>query len=161
MLKKELMPGALLHELMRARHHAVQTELAARGLGDLGAPMIIFALRHRARAGEPAVQRDLAETLRVSPATVAISLKSLERGGYVEKQADPDDARRKRIALTKKGDAAVETCMEAMHTVDKQMFAGISPEEVERFTRFVQRLRSNLEEKRCCHHWQEGGRRHV
>lgn len=31
------------------------------------------------------------------------SLKSLERGGYVHKEQDPQDARRNRVSITEKG----------------------------------------------------------
>lgn len=37
-------------------------------------------------------QRELAELLHISPAAVANSLKSLEKGGYVQRRPGPGDA---------------------------------------------------------------------
>jgi hypothetical protein len=49
MIPEELMPGVLFQELSRARHGVMHTELAAWGLGDLGAPLLLYALKHRGR----------------------------------------------------------------------------------------------------------------
>lgn len=157
MLKQELLPGALLHELMRARHNAVHAELTARGLGALGAPMLLFALHHLERERGPVMQRDLAAALGISPATVAMSVKSLEKSGYVEKGGDPKDARRSRIALTAEGARALESCGDALRAVDARMFAGVAPAELEAFTGILSRMRENLGEQKYLHFFEKGG----
>ena len=50
--------------------------------------MILFLLKDKGREGRIAAQKELSDAMHVSPATVAVSLKSLEREGYVEKLAD-------------------------------------------------------------------------
>jgi DNA-binding MarR family transcriptional regulator len=134
----------LFQELTRVRHNAMHAELTARGLGDLGAPMILFVLKHRGQEGEIPVQRELADILHVSPATIAVSLKSLERGGYVEKRADSSDARRKRIALTPKGSSAMEMCAEVFQLVDERMFHGLAEEETGQLVGYLKRMLQNL-----------------
>ena len=85
------MPGAMLHALHRAHRHAVQTAASSVGLEDLGSPMILMILQDWEADQEPPTQRELADAFHVTPATVAVSLKSLERGGYVAKTADSRD----------------------------------------------------------------------
>ncbi|MGM9607055.1 MAG: MarR family winged helix-turn-helix transcriptional regulator [Oscillospiraceae bacterium] len=138
------MPGILLHALHRARINAVQTELHERGLSDLGSPMILFILEHRGDHGEIASQRELAQALRVSQATIATSLKSLERLGYVEKRLDDRDNRRNRIAITEKGVAAVKQCHEIFDAIDRRMMEGFSPQEREELDRLQHRMLDNL-----------------
>lgn len=123
------MPGMLFHMLHRAYSNAVQAELNARGLSDLGSPLILFILSHQDNGGEIASQRVLAQELRVSPATIATSLKSLERLGYVEKRVDSKDARRNRVAITPKGVEAVSRCFEVFHAIDARMMQGFTSEE--------------------------------
>jgi len=144
MTTHELVPGMLFQELTRVRHSAMHAELAARGLGDLGAPMILFVLKHRGQKGEISVQRELADMLHVSPATIAVSLKSLEKGGYVEKRADSADARRKRIALTAKGTEAVEVCAAAFRAIDERMFCSLTEAETGLLLGYLQRMLENL-----------------
>ena len=150
------MPGLLFHALHRAYMNAVQTELHERGLSDLGSPMILFILDHHGDHGEIASQRELAQTLRVSQATIATSLKSLERLGYVEKRLDDQDNRRNRVAITQKGEAAVKQCFEVFNEVDRRMTEGLSAQEWEELDRLQHRMLDNLREYKengkggCC-----------
>ena len=88
--------------------------------------------------------RELADAMRVSPATIAVSLKSLEREGYVEKRGDPADQRRKAVRLTKKGEDAVRTSFQAFQAVDEKMFRGFTPAEIAQATAFHRRMLQNL-----------------
>ena len=111
---RENMPGILFQSVERARKQAIQTELSRRGLGTLGQPMILFLLKDKGREGRIAAQKELSDAMHVSPATVAVSLKSLEREGYVEKLADETDQRRKAVRLTPKGEAAIQRCVRSL-----------------------------------------------
>lgn len=137
-------PSALFHGLHHAHKRRVAEEQARRGLGDLGAPMLLLSLYSAEQAGERWSQRDVARTLRLSPATVAVSLKPLERDGYVERAADERDQRRNRVTLTDKGRSAVEKCGESFRAVDERMLTGFTPQEREQLTGFFERMIQNL-----------------
>lgn len=141
---QENMPGITFQAVARARRQATQVELAARGLGDLGNPMILFLLEERGVNGKVAAQRELADALHVSPATIAVSLKSLEREGYVEKLTDETDQRRKGVRLTAKGQGAIHRCFQVFQAVDQSMFEGFTPEEMEQVCAFHLRMLRNL-----------------
>ncbi|MBP1737316.1 MAG: Transcriptional regulator, MarRNA family [Oscillospiraceae bacterium] len=140
-------PGLVFHSLHRAHRNAVQMMMTQEGMQDLGAPMILFTLRQRGLRGEFAAQRELADEIHVSPSTVATSLKSLERLGYVEKSSDPTDARRKRISITSKGAEAVDKCREIFDQVDGWMMEGLTAKEEQELIRIHLRMLSNLREK--------------
>ncbi len=148
-------PGILFHALHRTYMNAVQTELHERGLSDLGSPLILFILDHHGDHGEIASQRELAQALRVSQATIATSLKSLERLGYVEKRLDDRDNRRNRVAITEKGKAAVKQCFQVCHEIDRRMMEGLSLQEKEDLDRLHRKLLDNLGEWKKC---EKGGR---
>lgn len=90
-------------------------------------------------------QKELARIYNVSAATVAVSLKKLEKGGYIERMVNEEDNRYNRIRLTEKGMQAVETSKVFFKEVEDGMFAGFSREEKESLCRELERLRSNLE----------------
>lgn len=137
--------GMIFHALFRARSNAIQAEMTARGVGDIGSPQILMVIRDLSRGGgHPPSQRELADRLHVSPATVAASLKSLERNGYVERSADPEDARRNRLAITRKAEEALEAGWAVFRAVDEAMLSGFSPEEIEALNAFHSRMLENL-----------------
>ena len=141
---RENMPGILFQSVERARKQAIQTELSRRGLGTLGQPMILFLLKDKGREGRIAAQKELSDATHVSPATVAVSLKSLEREGYVEKLADETDQRRKAVRLTPKGEAAIQRCVQVFEAVDQSMFEGFRPEETRQACGYLMRMLHNL-----------------
>ena len=122
-------PNVLFHFLHHAHHRRVNEEWNARGLGDVGAPMLLAALYNSEKEGR---------------ATVAVSLKNLEGKGYLLRITDEGDQRRNRVHLTEKGRNAVERGTEAFQAVEEQMLAGFSGEEKERLTGFFVRMLENL-----------------
>lgn len=137
-------PSALFHGLHHAHKRRVMEEQAGRGVGELGSPMLLLSLFYAETAGEQWSQRDVARTMRISPATVAVSLKTLERDGYVKRSADERDQRRNRVELTDKGRQAVEKCGESLRAVDERMLSGFTPEEKAQLTGFFTRMIDNL-----------------
>lgn len=134
---------SLFFRLQRARHNAVLAALAAEGLQDVGQPRILFLLQEEVDCGLPA-QRELAQHLQVSPATIANSLKSLERMGYITKQTDSRDGRKKRVAITEKGRDARRRCLAVFERLDNQLYAGFSPQELQQLKGYYRRMLDNL-----------------
>lgn len=136
-------PVFLFHALHRAHHNAVVSQMAAQGLQDVGQPMILMLLE-RCENGEIGCQKDLAAEIHVSPATIATSLKSLERMGYVKKLPDASDARRNRVAVTEKGRDAVARCNAVFDRIDRQLYAGFTPAELDAIQQLHRRMLDNL-----------------
>lgn len=135
----------LSRQINQAHRAAVHRELAAAGLGEVGHPMLLTILESSG-GGDPerSAQRELAEFLHISPAAVANSLKSLEKGGYIRREPGRGDARRNQVSLTDKGRQAVDGCHRAFETVARQMLAGFSQEEQECLIAFRRRMLDNL-----------------
>ena len=136
----------LSRQINQAHRNAISSELAARGLSEIGHPMLLCILQSSGRDPEERcfAQRDLAELLHISPAAVANSLKSLEKGGYLTRTPGAEDARRNQITLTEKGQAAIQGCIQAFTAVSHRMLAGFTPTEQLQLLSFRQRMLNNL-----------------
>lgn len=137
----------LSQQIHQAHRSAIQAELHAAGLREIGHPMLLTILQssepdHPERACH--AQCELAELLHISPAAVANSLKSLEKGGYIHREPGPD-ARRNKVLLTEKGRQAVEGCEQAFNSVSNRMLAGFTPEEQAQLLSFRKRMLNNLQ----------------
>jgi len=89
-------------------------------------------------------QNNIAEAMEISAATVAVSLKKLEKGGYIEKQISRTDGRSNLIALTGKGVDVVEQSKDMFEQVDREMFASFTEEEQQQFHDYMERVVNNL-----------------
>lgn len=91
-------------------------------------------------------QSELADRLEISSATVAVSLKKLETGGYIQKTAKADDSRANFVQLTEKGKKVVEDSREIFGSLDKQAVKGFTEEEMVLLRKCLWHMYDNLSE---------------
>lgn len=137
-------PEQLFLELKQKHRNAMDKMLYQRGLGNIGQPMLLCIL-DKQENGTVESQKELAKMLRISPATVTVSLKSMERDGYVKKLFNSKDLRRKPISITEKGRKAVKLIDDAFETLDHGMYKGFSPEEINQISLLYRRIIENLD----------------
>ena len=71
-----------------------------------------------------ASQKEIAEYLNVTAATIAVSVKKLEKGGYITRIVDQEDNRYNKLCLTEEGLDVVEHSRQFFKNVENQMFLG-------------------------------------
>jgi len=134
----------LLRTFDRMHHNCIRSEFVKRGLSEASHPMILMALKHEVR-NMAASQKDIAQMIGVSPPTVAISLKRMEKAGLVRKIVDENDLRRNLITITDKGLRLLDECENAFCEIDRNIFNGFSDEEREQLKKFYIRMIHNME----------------
>ena len=147
--------GVLERQLHQARQGAIQAELTAAGLQEVGHPMLLCVLGITGEQHPDApvrTQRELARLLHVSPAAVTTSLQSLERKGYILREPGDGDARCNRVLLTDKGHQAVKDCLACLQRVSRRMYAGFTTEEQAIMRSFYLRMLDNLPPTPSCGH---------
>lgn len=91
-------------------------------------------------------QTQIAECLQVSAATVTVSIKKLEKNGYVQKVTNGEDNRFNQIKITEKGMKAVETAKAIVKEIEEQTFKDFTEEELIQFGNYMDRMYHNLNE---------------
>lgn len=104
-------------------------------------------LMNLARLGNNVSQRDLAETLNITPAAVAVTLKKLEKNGLVGRKMAEKDNRYNEVVLTEKGKKIVKESYKVFKYADEKMFDGFSMEELDTFEGYLNRIKDNLSKK--------------
>lgn len=140
---KDGSPEQLFHVLERKHRAAVDNLLSKNGVCNIGQPVILTILSQQ-EDGTIESQKELAKRLRVSPATVTVSLKSMERDGYVKKLSNSEDLRCKPISITEKGMQAAKLIDQVFETLDHGMYLGFSQTEREDIAEKYKRMIDNL-----------------
>lgn len=96
-----------------------------------------------------ASQKEIAGLLQVSTATVAVSLKKLEQGGYIHRAVDQEDNRFNQICITDKGRSLIEGSIHYFEKVEQIMFSGFTEEEEVLLQGFLERMEQNLMTAMC------------
>lgn len=103
------------------------------------------------KSNDMCTQKELASFLGVSPASVSVSVKRLEKAGCITRRPDESDARGNRLSVTEKGRQASRECRSGFDSVDAEMFAGFTSEEIEQLTLYLDRMIFNLSGKSFRH----------
>jgi DNA-binding MarR family transcriptional regulator len=120
--------GALLRQPWEVVRQRMLARLHERGFDDLELAHLTV-LQYPGPAG--ARPSELAARLGMSKQAVNYLLGELERLGYLERRADPDDLRAKRIALTRRGSSIVPAIREAVAELEREWAEQLG---AERFT---------------------------
>ena len=68
--------------------------------------------------------------MRLSPSSIALSTKRLEKGGFLRKKTDEENLRCKRLYLTESGQAALRLAEKGAQKLHAVLLDGISPREL-------------------------------
>lgn len=133
--------GRLFKELL-SRHRCAHHRMVERLGLYYGQPFMLMTL---SKSGEIS-QKELSQMMHNTPASVAVSVKRMEKAGMLTKTADENDLRINKINLTEKGKEMANKCRDSFHFVDEQMTKGFSEEELKTLENFYERMIKNLEE---------------
>lgn len=93
-------------------------------------------------------QREISKELGISPPTVAVSVKRLEKSGMVERRTDEKDQRRCRIYLTRQGKEVINSGKKCVEEKEALVFQGFTESEQCLMKRFFDQMITNLAEKK-------------
>ena len=121
-------PPPLIGALLRLPWEEVQRRMLARlherGFDDLDAAHLnVFQYP----GPEDARPSELAARLRISKQALNYLLGELERLGYLERRAHPDDLRSRRVVVTRRGKAAIAVIREAVCEVERDWAKKLGP----------------------------------
>lgn len=108
-----------------------------------GQPPMLFALHIK----DGQSQKELAERLKIKPATITVMLKRMENAGLLERRPDENDQRISRVYFTDKGKEAYEKVHGLMKIIEAECFENFTIEEKILLKRLLMQMKDNLEDK--------------
>jgi DNA-binding MarR family transcriptional regulator len=112
----------LLTRLSRVTYRYATPEL-------LGVKLKEFVALLYLRESSRATQQKLAQTLMLDANNCVILLNGLEEDGLIERTRDPEDRRRHIVAITPKGQRALERAERQVETVEDDVLGNLDAEE--------------------------------
>ena len=101
---------------------------------------VLVWLKH---IGSADSQASLAQKMQVSPASVARSMKSLDRDGYISR-CGGSDGRCNELSITPKGEKMLRSSLELFRELDERCYAGFGVDELEQMQNLLGRVLNNL-----------------
>ncbi|MDL2220595.1 MarR family transcriptional regulator [Eubacteriales bacterium OttesenSCG-928-N14] len=133
-------PAATMHQVNNAHRYWVQQKLSQMGL-YMGQHFVLLGILYME---DNISQKQLADAVGVSPASMATSIKRMERNGLITRSSDENDMRRNQLQLTDLGKEYAIRCETIFAQADAQLLSGFSPEETEQLQEYLIRMRNNM-----------------
>ncbi|WP_297518579.1 MarR family transcriptional regulator [uncultured Clostridium sp.] len=109
-----------------------------------GQPPLLFLLMKE----EGRRQKDIAKALNIQAATVTVTVKRLEKAGFVEKREDEKDKRISRLYLTDQGRDACINVREAMDNINMKAFNVLTEDEKIVFRNLTKKINNCAENEK-------------
>lgn len=124
----------------RLHHRVLEKRLTCLGMHNSQHWMLMYL----ARTGKLPSQKEIAEGMNMSPASVAATVKKLAQGGYIEKIGCASDNRRNQISITPEGMRIVNESRAYFEQIERAMFSGLSEEEIGTLCGTLGKIMENL-----------------
>lgn len=127
------------YKLEILRRGYIQEATADIGLYFGQLPILEYVIAH-----ERCTQKEIADAIHVTPASVAISTKRMQKAGLLEKTVSDHNLRSNQLAVTPKGRELSQRYRSKFDEVDRKMFAGFQESELEQLSGYFDRLIMNI-----------------
>ena len=140
--------GGIVGQIARIREKAnalVENELKGRGIKGIvpaHGPVLVFLLQQR----EPVPIRAVVESVRRVKSTVTVTIRTLEKHGYLRKLPCETDARITYVELTAKGRRLQKDFEEISRTLRSKLYGDMSEKDRERLVKQLDEIEENLSE---------------
>lgn len=102
------------------------------------------------RSHQDTFQKDIEINFKLRRSTVSSLLNTLERKGFLHRVSVPQDARLKKLVLTKEAQQ-IGTCIhETFSDLDKRMFRGIPQKDLDTLDSVLSQVQKNLSQIETC-----------
>lgn len=91
-------------------------------------------------------QKDIEQRFNIRPSTASNMLKTMEKNGLIERKSSKEDARLKRLVLTKKSMDIQDLIFEDFEKFNEKITKGISEKELEMFFLLLDKINQNIKE---------------
>jgi DNA-binding MarR family transcriptional regulator len=138
-LNSSLRFGFLIHDVSRLRRIVVDRALKPLGVTRSQWWVLAFLSRH-----DGMTQTSLASDLDLTKVAIGGLLDRMENSGYVERRADPNDGRARRVFLTEAGKQLVSTIRKNVEAVELGILAKIPEKDLDQAAETLVALKARL-----------------
>ena len=136
--------GPVIHAVSNLLSRRVDAEKRERGMAEV-TPMQIWIIGYlHDHCDQDIFQKDIERAFTITRSTVTGILKLMEKNGYIMRITVPEDARLKKLVLTKKGEDILQKVREHRDEMERLLVNGMTEEEINALFQLLDKLKQNL-----------------
>jgi len=132
--------GTLMY-IINARRQFLAKHFKKLGLHESQHRMLMYIYRF---SDAPPTQIQIANFFDISAAAVAVTIRKLEKGGYITRTACENDMRNNRVFITEKGKEIAIKSKDIFDKCEEITYRGMSNEDIDHLRRYLDKMYINI-----------------
>ncbi len=141
----------LIHNLTRLVHRRIEKELSQRfslNAKEALTPKQAMIIKYLHKNPQKNIfQRDIETEFEIRRSTVSVLLKNMEPQGLIKRELCDEDARVKRVVLTKKAEDLNEYSENILSSINEILLDGIEKSKIDIFNEVMEKMYINIEKR--------------
>ena len=129
----------ILRTIIQRKYHMLEMRLAKYELVKGQADLLLLI-----RDNNGITQNELAEIIGIKDSSMSVRLAKLEKSGYIVREIDENNLKRKRVYVTIEGKSVSIQCRRILREFDETLYNGFSEKERKQFEKSLKKIMSNV-----------------
>ena len=129
----------ILRKIIQRQYHIIEIRLAKYNLVKGQAELLLLI-----KDNDGMTQNELANILGIKDSSMSVRLNKLEKNGYILREIDDQNLKKKKIYITQSGKIASTQCRRILREIDEQLWNGFTKKEIKEMKKYFGKMQKNM-----------------
>lgn len=129
----------ILRRITQRKYHIIELRLAKYNLVKGQAELLLLI-----KDNDGMTQNELANIIGIKDSSMSVRLNKLEKNGYIVREIDDENLKKKKIYITQSGKIASTQCRRILREIDEQLWNGFTKKEIKEMKKYFDKMQKNM-----------------
>lgn len=129
----------ILRRITQRKYRIIEIRLAKYNLVKGQAELLLLI-----KDNDGMTQNELANILGIKDSSMSVRLNKLEKNGYILREIDDQNLKKKKIYITQSGKTASTQCRRILREIDEQLWNGFTKKEIKEMRKYFDKMQKNM-----------------
>ena len=129
----------ILRRITQRKYHIIELRLAKYNLVKGQAELLLLI-----KDNDGMTQNELANIIGIKDSSMSVRLNKLEKSGYIVREIDDENLKKKKIYITQSGKTASTQCRRILREIDEQLWNGFTKKEIKEMKKYFEKMQKNM-----------------
>lgn len=130
----------VFRKIVQRKYHILEKRLAKYELVKGQAELLLLV-----KDNNGITQNELANILGIKDSSMSVRLNKLEIIGYIFRENDNNNLKKKCVYITPEGKTASVQCRKILNEIEKQLYDGFTKKDMKQFEKYLNKMQENID----------------
>ena len=129
----------ILRKIIQRKYHILEMRLSKYNLVKGQADLLLLI-----RDNNGITQNELANIIGIKDSSMSVRLSKLENSGYIVREVDLENLKKKKLYITSNGKAASVQCRKILREFDEKLYDGFTKKDIKQLGKYLEKMIDNV-----------------